>query len=75
MGSEKLIMGEENYSKAGSREGVCELFYQHYCDFLRQWKVVKMNLKNIITSYYQITKVFKLVLNIWQHAGNKDERK
>ena len=62
MNSEKLTMDEEN--KTDSREKVCKLSYQHYYDLLRQWKVKKMSLKNIITSYYQITEVFKSVLSI-----------
>ena len=69
MNSEKLIMDEENKNKTDSREGVCKLFYQRYHDLLRPWKVVKVDLKNIITSYYQITEVFKSVLSIRQHAG------
>ena len=43
-------------------------------DLLRQRKVVKLGLKNV-TSYYQITEVFKSVLSIRQHAGIKDDRK
>ena len=49
--------------------------HANYCititDLLRQRKVVKVGLKNII-SYYQITEVFKLVLSIRQHAGSKN---
>ena len=63
MNSEKL-MDEENKNKTDGQEGVCKLFYQHCYDLLRQWKVVKVGLKNIITSYYQITEVFKSVLSI-----------
>ena len=33
----------------------------------------KVGLENIITSYYQITKVFKSMLRIRQHAGSKDK--
>ena len=36
----------------GSREGVCKLFYQSYYDVLRQRKVVKVGLKNVIAPYY-----------------------
>ena len=43
-------------------------------DLLRQRKVIKVGLKDI-TSYYQITEVFKSVLSIRQHAGSKDDRK
>ena len=75
MNSEKLIIDEENQNKTDSREGVCKLCYQHYYDFLRQWKVEKVGLKNIITSYYQITVVFKPMLSIRQHAVSKDEMK
>ena len=32
-------------------------------------------MENIITSYYQITELFKSVLSIQKHAGSKDERK
>ena len=49
-------------------------FYQHYY-LLRQAKVVKVDLKNIITSYYQITEIFKSMLSIRQHTGSKDDRK
>ena len=34
-----------------------------------------MGLKNIITSYYQITVVFKPMLSIRQHAVSEDEMK
>ena len=43
-------------------------------DLLRQRKVIKVDLKNI-TSYCQITEVFKSVLSIRQEAGSKDDRK
>ena len=68
-------MNGENQIKIGSREGICKLFYHHHYDFLRQLKVVKVALKNIITSYYQITEVFKSALSIRHHTGNKDDRK
>ena len=73
MNLEKLIMDKENQNKTNTREGVCNLFYQHYYDLLRQRKVVKVGLENIITSYYQITEVS--VFSIRQHAGSKDDRK
>ena len=38
-------------------------------------KVVKVGLKNIFTSYYQITEISKSVLSIRQHAESKDDRK
>ena len=68
-------MYKENQNKTNSREGACKLFYQHYYDLLRQWKVVKVGLENIITFYYQIAEVFKSVHSIRQHAGSKDDRK
>lgn len=34
-------------------------FYHHYYDLLRPSRVVKSNLKYIITSFYHITDVFK----------------
>ena len=46
MNSEKLIMDEENRNKTDGREGVCKLFYQHYYDLLRHWKVVKVGQNN-----------------------------
>ena len=52
-------------------EGAWKLFYRHYYDFLRQWKMVKVDLENIITSYYQITEVFESVLSIQQHYWKK----
>ena len=73
MNLEKLIMDKENQNKTNTREGVCNLFYQHYYDLLRQRKVVKVGLENIITSYYQITEVS--VFSIRQQAGSKDDRK
>ena len=75
MNSEKLIMHKESQNKTDSREGVCKLFYQRYYDLLRQRKVVKVGLKNIITPYYQITEVFKSAPFIRQHAESKDDRK
>ena len=75
MYSEKPIMDKENQNKTGSRDGVYKLFYQHYCDSLRQWKVVKVGLENIITSYCQIKEVFKSAVSIRQNAESKDDRK
>ena len=48
--------------------------YQHYYNFLKQSKSVKLGLENINTGYYQVTEVFKSVLNIQQHAGSKNDR-
>ena len=48
MNLEKLIMDKENQNKTDVQEGVWKLFYQHYCDLLRQWKAVKVVLENII---------------------------
>ena len=53
--------------------GVWKLFYWHYYDFLRQWKTVKVDLENIITSYYQTTEVFESVLSIQQHYWKKNK--
>ena len=75
MNSEKLIMNKKSQNKTDSRERVCKLFYQDYYDLLRQRKMVKVGLKNIITSYYQTTEVFKLVLITRQHTDGKDDRK
>ena len=68
-------MDAETQNKIDSREGIFKLFYHHHYDFLRQLKVGKVALKNIITSYYQITEVFKSALSIRHHTGNKDDRK
>ena len=48
MNLEKLIMDKENQNKTDVQEGVWKLFYQHYCDLLRQWKAVKVVLENTI---------------------------
>ena len=53
-------------TKTESQEGVCKQFYQHYYDLLRQWKVIKVCLEDIITSYYQILEAFKSLLSIRQ---------
>ena len=51
-------------NKTDRPEGVRKLFYQHCYDLLRQWKMVKVSLENIITSYDQITKVLESLLGI-----------
>ena len=43
--------------------------------FLIQWKLLHVGPENIITSYYQITKVFASMLSVRQHAERKDEKK
>ena len=66
-------MDKENWNKTDSREGLRKLFYQHYYDFIRQWKVVKEGLENIITSYYQIKNVF--IAQYSTTCGSKDDMK
>ena len=83
MNSEKLILDEENQNKIDSREGVCKQFsmISMICTismivfrwFIKTLKVVKVDLEDIIISYYQIKEVFKTVLSIRQQAGNKDD--
>ena len=43
--------------------------------FFKAMKGGKNGPENIITSYYQITVVFKPMLSIRQHAVSKDEMK
>ena len=81
--SEKLIMDEENQNKTDSREGVCKQFSMismistismiAFRWFIKTLKVVKVDLEDIIISYYQIKEVFKTVLSIRQQARNKDD--
>ena len=57
------------------RLAVGKEYANYFISIAMIWKVVKVGLKNIITSYYQITGVFKLMFSIWQHAGSKGDRK